>query len=332
MSDFVGRAQTLLDIQRPRDAAALLHRHLASEPQNDQALCLLACAHLAMDDPRQALVAAGMAAAAAPNEEWPHRLASIALAADGQGAKAVVAAERALSLAPDLWLARMQLAYALGAAWRWEDALNAAKAAVALAPHEADAHAAVGYAAAGAEQWALAERAYDEALELDPAHAQAHNNLALLELKHRRLGTAARGFAAAVQDGGTRRTGAQNLRNLLWRTILPLYPAMLLCLLAVAIMNAAGTAPTASTSVMALLISAAVGVTALRVRQLPPDVRSTLARLATRGSGAVASASLLLLIAMLLLTAAAPEDHPALRTWSLAMLAAAYFAALVATT
>ena len=88
----LARASAMLDVKRFDEAAGLLARIVAAEPENSRAWCLMARAHLGADRYHEAIEAASRAVALHPADEWPHRLASNALVHLGNYSHALRAA------------------------------------------------------------------------------------------------------------------------------------------------------------------------------------------------------------------------------------------------
>jgi tetratricopeptide (TPR) repeat protein len=177
------RAAALCDHLRFAEARVLLHKTVATDPQDAYAWCLLARAELGLGDSNATLQAAGRAASLAPAEEWPYRLASIALGRLGHHAEAITAAREAVRLAPESWqpYARLARELAHDKAGLLE-ALGAAGYAAVLAPDEAEPHVTVGVVEAAAGQQVEAEAAFRRALAIQPDHSVALNELARLQL------------------------------------------------------------------------------------------------------------------------------------------------------
>src|SRR5205085_871130 len=98
-----------------------------------------------LDDPGEALRASGRALQLEPEEEWAHRLASLALGRLGRHADAIAAARQATRLDPENWRAQVRLALALlGSGTAHRQAWQVAGRAVELAPHEPEVHNTIG--------------------------------------------------------------------------------------------------------------------------------------------------------------------------------------------
>jgi Flp pilus assembly protein TadD len=203
----IERARALCELARFDDAVPLLRRAVAAEPQNAGAWCLLARAELGRHHDEDAFQAAGTALSLAPDDEWPHRLTSVALGRLGRHEESLAMARAATRVAPYAWPAFVQLAHAAALSGRSgrDEALAAARQAVMLAPHEAESHLALGAVARARKRYKEAESAFRTALAIDPQHSAAHNELARLHLRKNRfagaasLADAAGGFTNAVR-------------------------------------------------------------------------------------------------------------------------------------
>ncbi len=197
----MARAASYADLGRWDDATTELALVLAAEPHSADALCLLAQCRLHLDDDVEAGRAADAALAVAPDNEWAHRLRSLAVQRQGRTREAVLAAWEAVRLAPHVADVHARYANALIADNAPPDmARAAADHAVALAPHAASAHVVQGVAA-GRQGRRVEERdAYRRALELEPSHATALSNLAALDADRGRLGGASRFLTAALRN------------------------------------------------------------------------------------------------------------------------------------
>ena len=138
--------------------------------------------------------------------DWPHRLASLALAALGREREAVAIAREAVRPSPNSALCHVSFAQLLAKSGsNLGEARTAAERAVTLAPNDAGSHIAVGVVAAADDRTQEATAAFHRALALEPDSSLAHNELARLRFKRRRLGNAhdlaqaAGGFANALR-------------------------------------------------------------------------------------------------------------------------------------
>jgi Flp pilus assembly protein TadD len=200
------RVTSLCELGRYDDAVTVLRPIVALDPQDSKAWCLLAQASLGSDEPESALHAAAQALSLIPDEEWPHRLASLALAGLGRHDEAMREAREAVRTGPYIAESFIRLAAELSRKKSGlAEARTLADRALSLAPEAADSHISVGAVAAKAGRKKDAERAFREALALEPQDAVAHNELARLHLgrsglaRPGALAEAAGGFASAVR-------------------------------------------------------------------------------------------------------------------------------------
>ncbi|MET9345845.1 tetratricopeptide repeat protein [Streptomyces termitum] len=228
----LARAEALYDAGRFEQAGELAARHLASDPEDADALVLLArCLHRAGDHPA-ALTAVERALRAQPELVMGHLMRTQILLALKRFGDAEASAHRTVQLAPSFWGSH----YALGTALaetaeygggrdraRVTAAYEAARTAVALGPEEDAAHFLVGLTAQRRGDHATARRAYETTLRLNPQSSEAHNNLSLLRLRRRwlRRGAwtqAAEGFVASAALDLTDRKARYNLEAMAWGT------------------------------------------------------------------------------------------------------------------
>lgn len=178
------RASVLLNLKRYDEAASLLARVVAAEPENSRGWCLLASTHLGASRYEEAAAAAGRAITLAPSDEWPYRLASIAQRLQGKTTAAISSANEACRMAPHEWRAYICLARALLATEvDFAAAERAAANALRLAPHEPDAHFTAGVVSYAQEKWKAARAHQERALALDPTHSGALNELGRISLR-----------------------------------------------------------------------------------------------------------------------------------------------------
>src|SRR5688572_24860347 len=109
----VERAHKLIEWGRYRDALPELQIALSLDPDHYPALCLLAQAHLAIDDFQESLKWADRAIASQPEDEWGYRLRAVALHTLGRKRDALDAAHEASRLAPEVPDVLDILAYSL---------------------------------------------------------------------------------------------------------------------------------------------------------------------------------------------------------------------------
>jgi tetratricopeptide (TPR) repeat protein len=179
----LARATTLCQLMRFADAVAAVSVTLAESPRDSDAWCLMAEAQLGNDRPAAALQAARAAASLAPDQEYPERLASLALSCLGHGEEAVEAALQATRRNPAAWQAQARLAESLAAfPDRAADAQRALERSRSLAPGEPGPHLAGGAVALAAGRPADAAAAFCAALAVDPQCLEAHHQLAGVEV------------------------------------------------------------------------------------------------------------------------------------------------------
>jgi Flp pilus assembly protein TadD len=212
----IPRARALIDAERWSDALAILVPHVATEPGDAQAWCLIAQSHLGLGRSDAALQAAKTARTLTPESEWAHRLCSVAYMRRGLFAEARRAAEESMRLEPDLWVTHRQRAEVdIQANAITHVTWDAARRAVELAPQESDAHTTVGRLALATGANDMATKAFREALRLDPQSATARNNLAVVHLRRKRLGSAVTHLVGALRADPTSELFANNLKIVL---------------------------------------------------------------------------------------------------------------------
>jgi tetratricopeptide (TPR) repeat protein len=310
------RARHYVELGRWQDAQSELGLVLASEPQSVEALCLLGQSQLHLDQRAAARRTAEAALRCAPDDEWAHRIHSVALGQLGRHLDAIAAAEEAVRLAPHTADTHQRLANALLLVpGRADEARAAAERAVALAPHAPAAHVAVGLAA-GRQGRAREEReAYLRALQLDPTYSTALSNLAALDADRGRLAGASRYVTAALRHDPHHRWALANLDLVATRLVRRLTVVMVLGGLVTSFLASAerdgapgGWWMRALAGTAALATCAAVGWST--VRHLPAGARLHLRGLPRRLSGydrLVAVAFLVAAVSMLG-TAYLPDD------------------------
>lgn len=200
--DLLATARVLLASGRPREARDALTRHLTTAPDDTEALCLLATALVAVDDPVGAARAAGDAHRLDPQSAWAMRLLSWAVGQLGRHGDAALLADRAVAAEPDQWHGHARRADVDVTRRRIRRSTWAAtRRAVTLAPAEPETHLTLARVALAAHRPRRAAKAAREALRLDPQHTEARNTLAAADLRGQRVIRAATGFrAAAAQD------------------------------------------------------------------------------------------------------------------------------------
>jgi tetratricopeptide (TPR) repeat protein len=324
------RASALCELRRFEEAIELLQQLLAREPDSAPAWCLLAQAQLGVGDAYAALDAAGHAIALEPDEEWPHRLRSIAFEQLGVTDSAIGAAREAARVGPYSWRAHSGLATALVIKRDLDEAWAAAERGAALAPHEPDTHYALGLVANARGNHREAEEHFRQALALNPQHGPAHNALASRQFAASRrfnpdgLAAAAAGFRNVVQADPRAHYGAANLE-----ATLRFFLARLSYLILVMVFIAARAHPNDSLAARILPPLLAVVPLAYAARflaRLEPDLRSRLFYIASHGRlGAASIAQVCAVVS--LLAAAVPRANSNAQAFC---LGAAFVSALTA--
>jgi tetratricopeptide (TPR) repeat protein len=209
----VKKAEALIDIGRPREAVTILTKFLLGNSQNFHATCLLARCFYELNENGEALKYAEKAIQIEPENEWAHRLRSIALGELGKNKESLKSAREAARLAPDEPNALENLANALLQNGKPEEAKLIAEKSLEIAPDSESAHFTAGNVFLNLRYYHLAEKHFLEALRINPASANARNNLGIVAL--RRDGkpeNAAEHFAQAVKLEPTNTLAIENLR------------------------------------------------------------------------------------------------------------------------
>jgi len=286
----LSQARLLIGIGRHDEAVQRLTGYLASEPDNAEALRLLAQAELGRGGSRAAHRAASAAVASEPGNEWGYRLVSIAGRRLGRQREAEAAGRTAVRLAPHNWSGYTTLAHALlarrdRAACR--EANRLAARAVELAPAQPEAYLVLGLTEGALRHPGKERAAYLRALELDPDNPDALNNLAATDLNRSRLCRAAHSLSAALHSDPQAETPRRNLDllavRLLWRLTIAMILGGLLLMGLASSDSPVGWGGRAAVGVALLAVYAALGWATLR--HLPPGARRYLRRLPRRLSG-----------------------------------------------
>jgi Flp pilus assembly protein TadD len=184
-SDEFLKAQSLLDLGRSAQAADLLRRVLADEPDHEPAMCLLAVAESQLGEPETALRTIDRALALAPDRHTSHRLRADILLQLGRRREAVGSAREAVRLQPNDWAAHAMLAYVLVGIGRYRRQASAAAArALALAPQQPQAFLAVAQVALARGRVGKALNVLRRALAVAPDDPELL--MALAQLHYRR--------------------------------------------------------------------------------------------------------------------------------------------------
>jgi len=230
---FLQKAEQLAEIERWREAVPLLTKVIAKNPQHFHANCLLSLCHYNLKDFQTGLEFAERAIAAEPEEEWGHRLRSVALTEQGEKKEALKSAEEAVRLEPDEPFALQTLIYAL-----LNCGVNKRAEEIALQmrddfPEMETSFFALGNVYLQNGNTDEAERCFREALRLNPNSADARNNLGVALLRQSQTADNSlfksnnlsilnagggedeiqRHFTEAVKLEPTNETAAENLKN-----------------------------------------------------------------------------------------------------------------------
>lgn len=137
MSSSLIRAQQLRDLRRHEEAVALLHAHLAQNPQDPTAFLELALNRMEIDGAKPlALENAREATGLLPGESFPLALQSRILSSLDREKEALPIADSALALDPEDPYCWNSKSLALCGLHRWNEAEQAARQALALDPDD----------------------------------------------------------------------------------------------------------------------------------------------------------------------------------------------------
>lgn len=204
----VSRAENLLDLGRPEEAARVASTALAGEPDDIGLLLVLGRAQQRLERPREVLEVVNRAVALDPEHPDAHLLAAEALLDLGASDDALRAAVESARLAPWAWPTHYTVARASLAPGRHrslDQAERAAREALRLAPHEASTHDVLGIVLGERGRSKEAMAAHRQALALEPDHTHAMRNLSAEALSRGRLGSAGRTLRQALSLAPTER-------------------------------------------------------------------------------------------------------------------------------
>lgn len=270
MTEALDRVAALVDVDRHAEARRPLAEHLATEPDDARALCLLAMCEDAAGEHERMVEAAERACAADPADEWAHRLRALALTHRERPVEAVEAAHEAVRLEPDGWQGRVVLAAALASDPRHgRRALAAAREAARLAPDEAATHFLLGVLQHGRGRYGAARRAYERTLRYEPSHVGAMQNLGRIAESRSQIGTSLRLFGAAARTAPGEVAGTGHLRRVV-RQVLGLAWATALCVMFVLLWAMFPVA----WAVAAVILAGSALWSWRMLRVLPPPLRS----------------------------------------------------------
>ena len=279
----LGRAAAMIEVGRFDEAARLLSRIVASEPDGARAWSLMSRAHLGAGRWAEALAAAHRAIAINPADHWPFRLASTALVSLGRSQEAVSTALQACALAPAVWRSHVCLAQAATAAGQPLRAAQAAATALSLAPDEPDVQFTAGKVALAGGDLARARGHQQAALAIDPDHSAAINELGRISLREQDIGEAAGFFLRAARAAPGVAIFGRNTEIALAKVLTNITVLAAVVLAAgIVLPSVAGIGLSVYIAVMAALAAAACGYAVRQVVRLPGDGRRHLARMLRR--------------------------------------------------
>jgi tetratricopeptide (TPR) repeat protein len=187
-------ANELLDMGRVDTASELVRAVLAVDPHHGRALCTLARCHDEAGENTQTLAAAEAAIEVDPDNEWAHRLRSVALRKLGRVSEALAAADRAVELDPHWWGTHRARASALLTGGQTLEAYRSAARVRELAPTNPESYYLFTDVYEAAGELSAARREYHAGLAVSPTHVPLLGGLAYLDRLERRDGRAARRY------------------------------------------------------------------------------------------------------------------------------------------
>lgn len=208
------RAQLLLAVRRPAQARSLLVSTLQDDPEDPEALCLLAQAELDLDQPARARDLAARATATRPGDAWPLHLIAAAELALRRPHRALSAAVHAVERAPHSWQAHHLLSVCLlerGDPTRALAAATPAREFDTQAPH---AHAQVALCLAALHRHSDADRAARSALALAPNDPDLLRQHSAVQLAAGDRPRAVASMAGALAMDPTERASQRAFRSL----------------------------------------------------------------------------------------------------------------------
>jgi len=170
---LLNQADSLIDIDRANEALPVLQEAARLAPDDASVLCRISRAYISLADWNAALNYANMAVIAAPDEEWGHRLCSIALLRLGNPHEGMRAASAAVSIDPDNANCIRMLAHAQIECELYGQAEENAWRAVQMEPDNAEGHVMLARLFTREKKWFEAEKHACLALEIDPENSIA---------------------------------------------------------------------------------------------------------------------------------------------------------------
>ena len=210
--DALSRGNTLLDLGRVREAIEQYSQGLQRSPGDPLLLGSIGRAHLALNNTKVALQWAEKAIAAAPDEEYGHRMRSIVLQRMGKHKKALESAQMALSMAPEAPMVLYQLFRAAQASGKKKIVEETVERMLEISPGLVITQNAAGLSLLETNA-RLAEKHFRAALEIDPESVDAMNNLGVALQKQGRREQAAELFFAAAKTDPMHKLAKTNLAS-----------------------------------------------------------------------------------------------------------------------
>lgn len=266
------RADALMDLGRSEEAAALLRRALASDPDNPYTYVRLASALLEADAAQDALEASEAAIRQAPDLEAGHRLRAISLLELGRKRLALDAAQEAVRLDPEFPYTLYTLVRAQVANRKRRDAKKTAERARSIAPDDPDSHHMMGLVALEAHRWKEAEEHYRKALSIAPDHAVSINNLGVALRGQGRHKEAVELFTAAAKADPRGPEARENLMSAA-KVGLPLFGLWLFIRVLSALHRVADVAAPVIIAMVLLGVGGFLFWRKRHLEQLPEDAR-----------------------------------------------------------
>lgn len=211
----LARAEALLRVGRTDSARELAAEVLGTEPENVDALCLLARSYQIDGDFPAMCAVARQAVAVAPDHAEAQVVLAFALVELGDPEPARTSAEQSVRLASDDWRGHAALALAQFNLGQRRRAFRTIRRAVELAPNLAEPHFVRGRMLQAAGRAYGARRCYRRALALDPEHAASLAALGRIAVGGNRLATAGGHIAAALATDPTDHAARTELDRML---------------------------------------------------------------------------------------------------------------------
>ncbi len=177
------RAESLIEIERYKEAVSLLTKLLAQNPNDYHARCLLATCFLYLRRRGDSLEQLKKAIEIEPENEWAFRLQSIVYTEIASNDDALSAAEEAVKLAPYSAFAFQVLALVQLRFYKYDAAIDSANKMLELAPESSEAFETLGQIDLQRENYPEAEEHFRRALQLNPNSYQAIVNVGHCLLK-----------------------------------------------------------------------------------------------------------------------------------------------------